>query len=386
MPEKEAIVYLSRPFAEEHDLDVSAITVHFGAWNRKVKLAIDPDLPPDQIGLSDGMMKNLTVPSHLPYDVRIDENGLHIGPVIGFIVSQSREQITPEKLNCHTRRLSDYENIRGLIFLCAVDDIDQKTRTIKGQYYDPDGPDGPQWVKGRFPYPGAFYKRIRIQQSVYDDLTKMIGPDRVFNRYYFYKLRFWNLMSRIPDAREHLPYTEELADIRQLNRFLEEYGSVFLKPSHGSQGHGILHVEKPGDRYRFSFRGRKTSCMLTERQAVNLLNRLKDRKTYLIQQAVQMKYGKSPVDFRAYMQKDSRQQWTCKGMVARIAKSGSIVTNLRFLDRLMYPDEAIREVFQINHDEAKILERHIHEVCSDIEYPGPLVHGIIWGRGDRPDS
>jgi hypothetical protein len=96
------------------------------------------------------------------------------------------------------------------------------------------------------------------------------------------------------------------------------------------------------------------------------LNRLKDRKTYLIQQAVQMKYRRRPVDFRMYMQKDSRQQWICKGMVARIAKAGSIVTNLRYLDRLMYPDEAIQKVFHLNHDEAKNLERHIREVCCNV--------------------
>jgi hypothetical protein len=366
MPEKEAIVYLSRTFAEEHDLDVSAITVHFGAWKREVKLSIDPDLPPDQIGLADGMMKKLTVPSHLPYDVRIDKNGLHIGPVIGFIASQSREWITPEKLNHHIQRLSDYENIRGLIFLCSVDDIDLKTRTIRGYYYDPAGPDGPQWVEGRFPYPGAFYKRVRIDQQVYDDLTKVISPDRVFNRNFFYKLRFWNIMSRIPDVREHLPYTEELADIRQLDRFLGEYRSVFLKPSRGLHGRGIVHVKKKRDRYLVSFREGMTASILTKRQVVDLLNQLKDRKTYLIQQAVQMKYGKSPVDFRVYMQKDSRQQWTCKGMVARIAKAGSIVTNLGYLDRLMYPDEAIQKVYQLNHDEAKSLERHIREVCCNV--------------------
>ncbi|WP_212773352.1 YheC/YheD family protein [Polycladomyces abyssicola] len=124
--------------------------------------------------------------------------------------------------------------------------------------------------------------------------------------------------------------------------------------------------QKKRDRYRVSFREGKTASILTKRQVVDLLNQLKDRKTYLIQQAVQMKYGKSPVDFRVYMQKDSRQQWTCKGMVARIAKAGSIVTNLGYLDRLMYPDEAIQKVYQLNHDEAKSLERQIREVCCNV--------------------
>ncbi|MFC4077087.1 YheC/YheD family endospore coat-associated protein [Salinithrix halophila] len=362
-------VRLHPRFIHQHNLTAPTTTVHFGAWNREMRIQPDPGLAMDHLGLPLSFKDRFTIPAHLPYEVRIHDREIHIGPVIGYIAFRNREGMTPQKLNRFIRRLSGYETIQGLIYLCSADSINTATRTIKGYYYDPSRPPGlSRWVKGVFPYPGSVYKRIRIPNATYVDLVKVIGEHRIFNHHFFHKLDLWKIMQRDPEAKKHLPHTEELnGRIQQLDRFLTHFGnSAYLKPAMGSQGWGVIHVKKIADKYRFLLRGQNKTSVLPKEQAIQLLNRLRNQKTYLIQQAVEMKHGDRRVDFRAYMQKNSQEQWICKGMIARFAKKGSVITNLANLEKLQYARKALSQIYQLNLEQAGVLERQVGKVCCEV--------------------
>lgn len=75
------------------------IKFHFGSFETEKELTLSTLLTKDTIVLPISIKLNFMIPDTLPYDLRIDENGLHLGPVIAILtsrvhVSQALEQST----------------------------------------------------------------------------------------------------------------------------------------------------------------------------------------------------------------------------------------------------------------------------------------------------
>ena len=66
------------------------------------------------------------------------------------------------------------------------------------------------------------------------------------------------------------------------------------------------------------------------------------------------------------MQKDGSQNWDIPGYVVRIAKKGSIVTNLKFVQKIMNGREGIQYVYQLDEQKALELEGKIKGICTKI--------------------
>ncbi len=90
------------------------------------------------------------------------------------------------------------------------------------------------------------------------------------------------------------------------------------------------------------------------------------RRKYIIQQGVSTTIGDRNVDFRVYTQKNGLKQWQCQGMIGRVAKKGKIVTNLKYVEKLLPGNEAIKYLFGINNQEAALVQAKIYDKCKKV--------------------
>lgn len=337
------------------------LLLHYGGWKLEVKAQFSNDAPQDIVGLSTHYKSRFTIPHKVPYEVYLNGTNLHIGPVIA-ILAENKKKLTAKVLRKYRKYLLNYPQIKGLIYICSVQGINPKNKTIEGYYYNPQT-EGNQscWTKGVFPYPGAGFRRTWINKSSrYDDLLIHIQR-KIFNPYFFNKWELKEVLLTDPVVGEHLPYTR-LLDHVSMKDMLNRFGSVYLKPASGSMGRGIMKVQNAAKGYLIIYRNNTKSFIGKQDSLIAFLNRLKKKARYLIQQPVVCKYQRKIVDFRVIMQKDGSQQWTCSGIIARFGRSGKIYTN--DVSAIRSGRDALQTVFQLNEHEARSKEEEIISISS----------------------
>lgn len=144
--------------------------------------------------------------------------------------------------------------------------------------------------------------------------------------------------------RKYLPPTSRYS-AKALETYLGRYGTVYVKPSGGSRGHGILKVwRRDGDIWvqHTTRLARRFSSI----QAATLhIDSMRGGKAYIVQKGITLaRVNGRPFDIRVMMQKDVPGGiWQYSGMVAKVAGQGSVVTNVALSHgRVMEVEEALR--------------------------------------------
>lgn len=124
----------------------------------------------------------------------------------------------------------------------------------------------------------------------------------------------------------HIPSTKRFS-MNTLNKMLDRYQMVYLKPVHGSKGRGIMRAEKKGTKYEL--RKGTSAAVFTDVHALyQFVRRQIRRKSYLVQKGIRMlRYHSRPFDFRIMVQKNEERKWEVSGIVGRVAPPKRIVTN-----------------------------------------------------------
>jgi hypothetical protein len=153
----------------------------------------------------------------------------------------------------------------------------------------------------------------------------------------------------------YLPRTEVMRRAASVASWLQLHGQVLLKPQAGSQGRGVLHVQRtaaaPARRdaeplagrvqqrgataAAFTVRGRdahnrRIARGFADEAALLLwLRRFTARRRYLQQQYLLLQaHSGDAYDVRALVQKDGTGRWAVTGMVVRRGQDGSLTSNL----------------------------------------------------------
>ena len=349
------VIFLSKKIKQNFKIDSKRLTLHFGAWKKKLKVLVYNGNNDNIIGLSENLVSTLTIPDTLPYDMYIRDDNLYLGPVIAYVVR--KKHLNEEKLIQKDGCCQNYAKIRGLIFFCAECGFDFHTETIKGYYYDPNSKK--KLKSGVFPFPGAIYRRTRINKNILQKINKQVNG-KVFNAYIFNKWEMWNVLSET--GFSHTPYTNMLDGIDSINNMFIRYDSVYLKPIIGRFGKGIQRVDKTPDGYLFKERSGIEMQVENLTDVFDLINKYKKNREYIIQQAVPLTYENKLVDFRVIMQKDGKQEWTCSGILARIGFKGLINTN--DVSTLSLASDALKKIYGFQHEQALEKEKEIIRVST----------------------
>jgi hypothetical protein len=190
--------------------------------------------------------------------------------------------------------------------------------------------------------------------------------DRFFNAHYFSKSELNHYLSTHPTVGKFIPETQTEITAESIKQMLDNYSHVYVKPHHGSHGKGIKVATKTKDgNYRFVNR-RNKETIVDESELSSYVKKLGRRK-YLIQQGVSSTYDSNKkIDFRAYLQKNYHKKWVVQGTSGRIGKTDSIVTNLKFSDKILEGNQAIKNMFNLDEDQVKHIEDRIATACLQV--------------------
>lgn len=341
------------------------VVLRIGSWKSIVKVMYVSHMGEDTIGLSDNIRDSINLPTELPYEILFQSKEIHIGPVIGICISNSRT-LTVREVEKHVSRFSNYDVIKGLVFLFSSVEIDTKKKMVEGYYYVPNlGLTQKNFIRSRFPYPGSVYKRVSMNDSKSLDLRKTIG-DKIFNWYIFNKLELWEWTISNTEARNSLPYTEQLKNRETVFRMLRKYKSVYIKPINGSLGKGIIKITKRNKRFLVKKHNTQKYIQYTKLQISQYISNLLLKKRYIIQQDVAITRYNKIVDFRIYMQKNKSKNWTFMGYIARFAKKNKITTNAKNLDTVYEGRKGMKLAFAFTDNQAMELEEKLKTCCMNI--------------------
>lgn len=152
------------------------------------------------------------------------------------------------------------------------------------------------------------------------------------NSYLGGKLRVFEELSGDPELRKYLPETHPLSSPSAVSGMLERYGRVFVKPVNGTQGAGVVRIDKAGDRYTYVGRSGFTRVgphTVSKHALYEFISTLLAQRPYLVQQPIALRTkNHSVMDIRVVVQKAAGPAWHMTGMAWRIGAPGAVTSNL----------------------------------------------------------
>ncbi|WP_174732455.1 YheC/YheD family protein [Mesobacillus harenae] len=331
------------------------IVIKFGVLEKNLKVSVDKSLRNGELRIPKKLTDAISIPD-LPFEFYFKENKLVLGPVIGFIPQSFLYQDTDLLLP----RFSNYEEIKGLIFIFEQENINGNNLTIKGKYYNPKSK---TFEEGVFPFPMAVYSRIYMKKKIVKYFKDAIGNNLFNVPYYIGKRTFHKIMKTSPKISHHLPVTK-LNKGNNLREMLNDYSSIYLKPSNLSRGRGIYHLKSSKGGYILTDNLSNTTFYQEKDELIAEMSKRLD-ENYLIQQEIMMYQDHKKIDFRVFFQKDSSQEWQFSGLETRVAKKGSIISNWNNREDNIVGEKGLRKYLDLNADEANSMIEEITILCIE---------------------
>lgn len=169
------------------------------------------------------------------------------------------------------------------------------------------------------------------------------------------KFLLYQFFSRHSQVKSYLPATRRYSPAT-LEDFLRKHGMVYLKPSGGMMGRGILKVWRANGRIHVKKTVYAPSVFTSLQAATRHIDVLREGKAYIVQEGIHLAKVKGrPFDIRVMVQRDRPGgQWQYSGMLAKIAGANSVVTNVA-LSRgaVMEVEDALAQAFGWSKREIK---------------------------------
>lgn len=266
------------------------------------------------------------------------------------------------------------------VFVFTPQGIDwMKGRTEGFIYEEKDN----RWVSGTYPLPAIVYDRcfftnrtqygehrsaVRRLQDEYHTLLLGCGLKG--------KQDVQLMLERDGRFANYLPRTAALRSMRSVSDWLRKHGQLIVKPQAGSQGRGVLLVQRGESTTPYSVRGRDafnrriTQSFADEAALLLWLRRFTARRPYLQQQYLLLQaLSGEAYDVRSLVQKDGAGRWSVTGMAVRRGQEGSLTSNLHgggtalpvgsFLNR-QFPanqaDKIMKELYRLSELIPEVLE------------------------------
>lgn len=303
----------------------------------------------------------------------LDQQTLRVGPVVGILTAGLVVGGRVPGNRQMFRYVLDACRKAGLIaYVFLADGVSWSQQAVTGYQWG-----GGRWVSGRFPLPDVVYNRVPNRKlelsAAVSGLKHQLRQRQIsyFNPRYLNKLDLHRILARVPAARSFLPWTGRVRHQADVDRALQRYGSVYLKPKDAFAGKGILRVSRGRSgfdiRYRVNDRNRRKLCR-TPAELQSGLRQLMGAGTYMVQQAIELaRYRGRIFDVRLLAQKNGQGVWQVSGMGVRVASRGGITTHVPNGGYIAPITEVLPVVFT---DRAEQVEQRVRQLALTL---APLV-------------
>ncbi|HHW39282.1 MAG TPA: hypothetical protein GXX18_19030 [Bacillales bacterium] len=166
----------------------------------------------------------------------------------------------------------------------------------------------------------------------------------IFNGGFFKKWDVYNALSNDSALKKHVPFTQLIRSKEQLEKQLNKFHSLYLKPNEGSKGNGIFVLSRHEDK-TFHIKGHSgmygTSFFknIWERKVHPLLQ---DREYILQQKTDILTHEECSYDYRVLVHQ-VKGQWVVSGVGIRQSKLNGITTHVLKGGNILIADEMTTE-------------------------------------------
>lgn len=399
-------ILISKALADSLELkDNRVITVRLGQRSTTSKiLAIDKG--ENDLWVSQSVREKLAMPFPCELNVKREGDTLRIGPVIGIFttgIGNSRFGPVTQRSNFFKHLLSAQKGFGVYYFLFSPHDVNWQTRTVNGFFLRPTS-NGIGWVKKRIAFPDVIYNRVpnRFSESLesvkrFKEMLKYLPETKMFNPDFFNK---WGIHQKVWNndrINQYIPETHRSPSVKTIHNMLKKYHMVYLKPSGGSLGLGIIKVTyKPfaGFFARYNRNGHNVLVRFNSVHALvgHLLRSGFKLSNYLVQQGIRLvRIDGRPIDFRVHLHKNKQNEWIVSAIAAKVAGHGCVTTHVRTGGTVLSHRQALEYVFgqsavviednmkQATIQIAEAIEEAVGHPLGEIGFDiGVDINGHVW--------
>lgn len=271
-------------------------------------------------------------------------------PVLGILTLYLNNRKRLEEVPVYERMISEGRELGLDVFVFTPADVNSSKRLIHALQFNPDTG---RWTRRWRSFPHMIFDRSRIQKS--ERFQQLLRFRSRYNHLLFLNKPLrnkWTVHQTLFEVRRfkpHLPDTMLVNSIGDVNRMLDKYDAVYLKPINGTGGRGILRISKSNNS-SYEIRGRNTDrSIITPKRipAAMLASYLAGwdvKGRYLVQEGIPLELPNGRVhDYRMLVQKNGFGEWEVTGCVGRVGAINSVTSNLHGGGRATGMDELLEE-------------------------------------------
>lgn len=314
------------------------LTLTFGSASQEVMVEPTQDDGVLLMGASLASKWGLAHDNELCIQYKSDSRTIQIGPLIGVMLKRIYRKMPHKPFGVNTafcRELTEAcKQHCSIVYFFTHEDIQSQSVSIKGWHYK-----GNKWIRSSFPVPNVIYNRVtsrklenRVNVQQFIKYARSRYNVVFFNEKYLNKTEVFNALNKEPELHAYLPESYRLRNFHQLKSMCRKYDVVFLKPTCGSLGKGIIRIQRnPNQTYTCYFNnwnGYRTQWFVSLEKLYSAIYGKVKKYNYQIQRGLKLlTVSGRPVDFRALVQRGETGQWGITSIVARIAANHQFVSN-----------------------------------------------------------
>ncbi|RAK19460.1 YheC/D-like protein [Anoxybacillus vitaminiphilus] len=294
----------------------------------------------NEITITKDLAKKLKIPFSSPICVFLDEQSVHLGPLIGIFTAGFRKSnIRPlgKRTFFFAKLLTKEKEVGGFAFVFGAHHINWETGTINGYFYTENG-----WKQFEVPFPNVIYNRLPNRrtenEAAFQQIKHKLKNEYLipwFNESFFNKWEIYRLLQKHPSALPYLPETHAHPTEEIVQMLLEKYGRVYVKPANGSHGLSVYQIIQAKDqktyycRYRDEYEQNRLKKFTSLSSLWNKTFAQKEMERYIVQQGIPLiRYKGRQVDFRIHTNKNKNGKWQVSAIAAKTAGKGSVTTHI----------------------------------------------------------
>ncbi|AZK48116.1 YheC/YheD family protein [Paenibacillus lentus] len=304
-------------------------------------------------------------------------------PVLGILTLYMNDKKQLEERHIYQKMIMEGQKIGLDVFVFTPMDVYNDKKKIHSLQYDPKTK---RWTRRWRSFPHLIFDRCRIQKSKrYEQLVKFrnrYSGLTYLNRPMRDKWMIYQLLSRKPRFKPHLPETVIFQNMSDVYKIMSSHPSVYIKPMQGTGGRGILRVDRVGPE-SYLLQGRKLNRDIIPAQKVHktklesYLMKWKAKKRYLVQQGIEIRLSDGRVhDYRMLVQKNGSGRWEVTGCAGRVGPPRSVTSNLHGGGHAVPMDTLLQQYADIDENRAEI-RRTAENLSLDIAEMLETTYGAL---------
>lgn len=341
--------------------------ITFGLWTFDVHCTFNTSS--NTVKLSPSLFDQLGINQGISCNLRIENNTIHLGPVIGIFTS--RRYIQQLSLQLPSFRSTEIEKANHLantiLYYFCINDIDGKQLQIRGTYYDPRNK---KWRLNTFPFPNVLYDRRSGRVSTTNKRHRQIGEElkklpikKINSVHYFDKLDLHQTLHKDEEVRDYLPVTKPYKKLSDLANMMKQSQAVYIKSCIGSMGKRVMRIEKGSRKgYICSF---YTDRLVQQRvnslrSAHRIIRFFFSEDKVLIQRAINLlQFHGGNIDMRATVQRNGKGELEINSITVRLGQINSPITSTRSGSKVLRFEDFLKRLTWLRRKKIQQLKARV---------------------------